>query len=159
MPDRIITQRAQGYGDQPAMVTVQIDGTTILQGEIPTLDQPPPTLPDDWSPELGVNAWSWTVDAAFSGTQTMTVTVNNGAVDLYDTYQQRSDRVGNVWLLKYPQGNIGNIQLDDPFTSVTINGVSQAPVRQENSAGQWVWSLTAGDEFVGTVNIVPPTAP
>ena len=155
MPDKIITQRAQGYGQEPVTVTVQIDGVTVLQGAIPTQDQPPPELPDFWTPELGVDAWSWTVDSAFSGTQSMTISVDNGKMYLCDTFYSLSDQPGNVYSLKFEQEQ-ANVQFSDPFTAVVINGVAQEPVRDPSHSGQWVWLLTAGDQFGCTVNIVPP---
>lgn len=158
MADKIITQTAQGYGSQPVTVTVQIDGTTVLQGSIPTQNIPPPVLPDQWTPELGVNAWSWTVDSSFGGTQAMTVSVSNGQVCLYDTFYTLSDKPGNVYPMTFQQSQ-GNIVFTDPFTSVTINGISQNPVRDSEHTGQWVWQLSAGDQFACTVNIVAPPPP
>jgi hypothetical protein len=159
MPSKTIIQRAQGYNDQPVTATVQIDGVTILQGAVPTLDQLPPQLPDFWSPTIGADAWSWTVDASFNGTQTMTITVDNGVMYLCDTRCTLSDQPGNVYPLAFLQQQ-GNVQFSDPFTAVTINGVDSTPIRDEGHSGQWVWQLSAGDQFSCTVNIVlPPTEP
>jgi hypothetical protein len=155
MPNKTITQRAQGYSNQPVTVTVQIDGATILQGAVPTLDTPPPQLPDFWTPELGANAWSWTVDSSFNGTQTMTISVDNGVMYLCDTFYTLSDQTGNVYSLQFLQQQ-GNVQFSDPLTAVTINGVESTPVRDEDHAGQWVYQLSAGDQFACTVNIVLP---
>jgi hypothetical protein len=155
MPTKTITQRAQGYSSQPVTVTVQIDGATILQGVVPTLDTPPPQMPEFWTPNFGGNAWSWTVDSSFDGTQTMTVSVDNGVMYLCDTFYTLSDdQTGNVYHLKFLQQQ-GNVQFTDPFTAVTINGIDTTPVRTEDSAGQWIYQLTAGDQFACNVNIVP----
>ena len=154
MPDKIIYQRAQGYGSEPVAVTVQIDGTTVLQGPVPTLDTPPPSLPDSWVPNLGVDAWSWTVPASFSGTQNMTVSVSNGQVYLCDTFYTLSDQPGNVYPLVFQQTQ-GNLQFNDPLTTVTIDTIPQNPVRDINHKGQWVWQLSAGNELACTVNIAP----
>jgi len=154
MPDKIITQRAQGYGPQPVTATVQIDGVTVLDGTIPTQDTPPPMLPDQWTPELGVNAWSWTVDSSFDGTQTMTVSVNNGRLYLCDAFYSLSDEPGNVYALSFPQTQ-GNVQFSDPFTAVTVNSLPLDPARDADRTGQWVWQLSAADQFSCTVNIVP----
>jgi len=160
MPDKIITQRAEGYGGAPVTVTVQIDGATVLQGTVPTLDQPPPALPSFWTPELGENAWSWTVDSNFDGTQIMTVSVDNGALNLYDTFYTLSDQPGNVYSLMYSQvQEQGNVAFTDPFTQVSINGVAQNPVREPEQGGQWVWQLSAGDVLTCTVNIEAPPVP
>ena len=155
MADKTITQRAQGYSNQPVTVTVQIDGVTILQGAVPTQDTLPPALPDFWTPELGVDAWSWTVAETFEGTQTMTVSVNNGELYLCDSFYVLQDQPGNVYALDFAQTQ-GNIEFSDPFTAVTVNGVAKDPVRDAEHAGQWVWQLSAGDEFACTVNIQPP---
>lgn len=158
MPDKIITQRAQGYSNQPVTVTVQIDGATILQGAVPTQDTLPPKLPDFWTPELGVDSWSWTVDESFDGTQTMTVSVNNGDLDLFDTFYVLQEQPGNVYSLDFEQ-TYGNLTFSDPFTAVTVNGVLKDPVRDAEHAGQWVWQMHAGDQFSCTVNIQPPPPP
>ena len=159
MPTKTITQRAQGYSNQPVTVTVQIDGATILQGAVPTLDTPPLQLPDFWSSELGVDAWSWTVDSSFNGTQTMTISVDNGAMYLCDTFYTLSDdQTGNVYPLIFLQQQ-GNLQLVDPLTDATINGINLTTVRDENTSGQWVYQLSAGDQFTCNVNIVSPPPP
>ncbi len=157
--NKTIIQRAQGYGNQPVTATVQIDGTTILQGPVPTLDQMPPTLPDSWSADLGVDAWTWTVNPSFGGGQTMTLTVDNGQLYLCDTFYSLTNDPGNVYPLTYPQQQ-GDIQFFDPFTSVSINGIPTVPNRDPGHDGQWVWQLTAGDQFTCTVNITAqPIAP
>lgn len=158
MSDKTIIQRAQGYSNQPVTVTVQINGDTILQGAVPTQDTLPPALPDFWTPELGVKAWSWTVDKTFDGTQTMTVSVNDGDLYLCDTFYVLQDQPGNVYPLPFVQTQ-GNLTINDPLTSVTVNGVLQDPVRDSEHAGQWVWQLQAGDEFSCTVNIQPLPPP
>jgi len=152
MANKVITQRAQGYGSTPVTVTVKIDGVTVLQGAVPTVDQPPPALPDFWTPELGANSWSWTVDSGFNGTQTMTLNVDNGQFYLCDTFYTLSDQPGNVYPLNFIQEQ-GNVQLMDPFTNVTVNGVLQDVVRDPDHSGQWVWQLRAGDQFSCTVNV------
>lgn len=153
--DKIITQRAQGYGSTPTNVTVQINGIVMLQGPVPTLDQPPPTLPDDWTAGLGANAWTWRVANTFNGTQTMTVEVLNGQLDLYDTVYVLSSQKQDEYALRYTQQQ-GNLTFSDPLTSVSINGVAQDPVRDQTHDGQWVWQLKSGDQFTATVNIVNP---
>lgn len=159
MPDKIITQRAQGYGSVPAAVTVQIDGATILQGDVPTVDAPPPAMPDLSIQNLGVDAWSWTIDSAFQGTQTMTVTVNSGRVLLCDTYYTLSDQADTVFPLTLLQEVDDEWIGVDPLTAVTINGVSQNPLRSDDFVGQWVWQLDAGDQLVATVNIMNTPEP
>ena len=155
MPTKTITQRAQGYHNQPVTVTVQIDGATILQGAVPTLDAPLPQMPAVWTPDFGGNAWSWTVDASFNGTQNMTISVDSGTMYLCNTvYTLSGDLTGNVYNLYFSQTQ-GNVQFFDPFTNVTINGAEPALNRDEAS-GQWLYQLSAGDQFACTVNIVPP---
>jgi len=158
MPDKIITQRAQGYGNQPVTITVQIDGATVFNGTVSTLDEPPPALPTFWTPELGVDSWSWTVDPAFQGTQTMTVSIDNGELLICDTFYTLSDYPGKIRHLAFGQ-DLGNVQVSDPFTAVSINGVLQDLIRDADHAGQWVWQLTGGDQFACTVNILATPTP
>jgi hypothetical protein len=155
MPSKTIIQQARGYNDQPVTATVQIDGVTILQGVVPTLDQSPPQLPDFWSPDIGANAWSWTIDPSVTSTQNMTITVDNGVMYLCSTFYTLPDQPGNVYPLMFSQQQ-GNVQFSDPFTTITINGIDSTPVRDGTHNGQWVWKLLAGDQFACTVNVVPP---
>lgn len=152
MPEKFITQRVQGYNNQPVTVTVQIDGNILLQGSVPTENISPPTLPN-LSTDVGINAWSWTVDADFNGTQTLTVSVDDGILLLCDTFYTLSDQPGNVYPLVLKQTQ-GNLDFYDPFTAVSINGVAMDPIREPELDGQWIWQLQAGDEFTCTVNIV-----
>lgn len=156
MPDKTIIQRAQGYGIEPIAVTVQINGANIYQGTIPTTDTPVPQLPEQWTPELGVDSWSWTVPDDFQGTNAMSVSVQNGIMLLCDTFVQEAG--GDPKQIVYPHDQDGETT-GDPFSGVTINGAAQTPMLSQGGPGQWVWKLQAGDEFACTVNIPVPTQP
>jgi hypothetical protein len=156
MSQKTIIQRAQGYGNQPVTVTVKIDGNVIHQGTIPTANTPPPALPDFWTPELGVDAWSWTVPENFDGSVNMTVLVNNGVVYLCDTFYVLESDPETVYPLIYNHLD-GEINTADPFTEIKINDVLQPVPRDLEHAGQWVWQLHTGDNFSSQVNITRPS--
>ncbi len=158
MSQKTIIQRAQGYNNSPVTVTVKINGNVVYQGEIPTTNTPPPALPDFWTPELGVDAWSWTVAEDFEGVADMSVDVNNGTVYLCDTFytldSQPEEVVPLMWLHQD-----GEIETGDPFTDVKINNILQTVPRDPEHAGQWVWQLQGGSSFLCKVNIVSPPPP
>lgn len=161
MSQKTIIQRAQGYGSSPVTATVKLDGTTIYQGEIPTTPQSMPVLPDDWTPGLGVDAWSWPTTQDFSGSFAMTVEVHTGVMLLCDTYFTLSDPPANT----APIGRVlyshvqDSVATTDPLTNVTINGAVVSHARLADLAGQRNWKISAGDTLSCTVNIVPQSLP
>lgn len=158
MSQKTIIQRSQGYNSSPVTVTVKIDGTVVYQGEIPTTNTLPPALPDFWTPELGVDSWSWTVSDDFEGVLTMTVDVDNGTMLLCDTFFTLDTDPTTVRPLMFMRQE-GEVDTGDPFTEVKINSALQPVPRTEDSTGQWIWQLHAGDSFSCQVNIVSPPPP
>jgi len=158
MSQKTIIQRAQGYNNSPVTVTVKIDNNVVYQGEIPTTNTPPPVLPDFWTPELGVDSWSWTVSEDFEGVSNMTVDIDNGTMLLCDTLFTLNSQPEEVFQLVYLHQD-SEIQTADPFTEVKINNALQTVPRDPDHAGQWVWKLYAGDSFSCQVNIIPPPPP
>lgn len=157
MSQKTIIQRAQGYNASPVTVAVSINNSVIYQGPVPTENQNPPVLPDAWTPELGVNSWSWPVDVEFQGTVDMTVTVNNGKLLLCDTFVNLTQPDPNpaiTYPLIYQRAESG-LEIKDPLTEVKINNVLQSVPRDSTHVGQWIWLLKAGDTFSCKVNIVP----
>jgi hypothetical protein len=155
MSQKTIIQRARGYNSSPVTATVKIDGNVIYQGEIPTVNSLPPILPDDWSPELGVDSWSWTVPEYFNGTCDMTVDVDNGILYLYGTFYTLLSQPDEVFSLIYKFQD-GDLEIEDPITDVKINDRIQLFPRNHPLTGQWVWKLEGGNSFSCKVNIVPP---
>ena len=160
MTIRTFVQQARGYGPVPVNVVVKLDGNIVLDGPVPTLDQGPPVLPEEWNPGLGADAWSWTKDLEFEGIVSMEVSVPNGIFYLYDTMANYRDIADPEKMinLSYPQ-SAGELSFSDPFTNVVINGMPQAPVRDLDHAGQWCWQLFSGDVFSCDINILPGIAP
>lgn len=66
----------KGYGATPATVTVTLDGDTVFDGPVTTVDQP--TV--DVLPEQQVVLFTCEVPVAFTGAVPMICTVNNGTI-------------------------------------------------------------------------------
>jgi len=152
-----IIQRAQGYGPTPVQVTVAVDDHVIFDGTVPTVDQPLPLLPEEWTPELGVDSWSWQIYQYFNGQQSMVVTVKNGTMLMCGTFYSLSQDPGNVRALFFHHKEQG-ISTGDPLTDVVINSAAQIPPRDPDTAGQWIWKLVGGSTLSCQINITlqPP---
>jgi len=79
MANRTVQLLGQGYGANPAQITVTANGTTVFSGAVTTVDQPLPSLPNT---ELNVSniLCSFEIDLAFSGQIPMTCAVSAGPV-------------------------------------------------------------------------------
>lgn len=79
MANRTVQIHGQGFGANPAEITVTANGNTIFSGTINTLDVPPPALPNL---ELGTGGvlCTFEVDMAFAGQIPMTCAVTSGTV-------------------------------------------------------------------------------
>lgn len=78
MTNRTIRIHGYGYSSTPATISVTLDGIEIFNGEITTVDSPPPTLPDFTINPIVL--CSFTLPVSFTGIKPMTCTVTNGTV-------------------------------------------------------------------------------
>jgi hypothetical protein len=148
---RTFKQLAQGFGDVPAQVVVQIDGNTVFSGAVTTLDQPMPSLPNS-EYTLDNVAWTWQNDAEFSGSQSITVSVSDSPLILATT--MANDPYNNVeGYGGFYLHEVGNVSYADPFTDVTIDGVAQPVVNDPDWAGQIWWAIPAGSIFAATMHV------
>ncbi len=158
MTDRIFQQYAQGYGSTPCQVVCQIDGNTVFNGSVATLDEPLPSMPN---PEFNVEniAWSWTNDAEFSGTQSISIAVTGSALLLAGTLANNPAGNAESYSAFYVQ-TINGVDYADPFSNEAIDGVAQSGPFNPDYAGQWWWVIPAGRTFTAAMHIdAPPPAP
>lgn len=81
MTNRIVQILGQGFGDQPAEMTVTLAGAEIFTGTVSTLPSADlPVLPDQSIVNLPVLLMSFNVPVSYSGTQSMTCSVTSGTV-------------------------------------------------------------------------------
>ena len=160
MTDRTFQQFAQGYGSTPCQVVCQIDGNTVFCGSVTTLDQPMPGLPD---PEFNVTnvGWTWQGNAAFSGTQSISVAVNGSPLLFGGTLANNPYGNADIFLSFYSV-TVDGVDYADPFTNETIDGVPQPGPYDANLGGQWWWVIPAGSTFAATMHVTgiePPNSP
>jgi hypothetical protein len=85
MANRTVQILGQGYGSNPAQITVTANGTTVFSGAVNTVDQPLPALPN-----LAINLseilCTFQIDQAFTGQIPMTCAVSSGTVIFAQIY-------------------------------------------------------------------------
>lgn len=149
MATRNFIQQGQAYGSTTAQIVVFLDGAQIYAGDAPTVNSPLPPQPGT---AISTNLFTWDLPADFQGTKNIMIQVANSPLVLADTFANRTLAINTAayqsW--NFVQTIDGN-QVDDPFTSVSING--QARTRDGALTGQWYWTVPAGQTFQATLNI------
>lgn len=162
MAIRNFQQRAIAFGPTPATVTVTLDGDTVYEGAVLTLDQPIPPLSD---PEYLVDnvAWSWQQPGDFEGTRQLSISVSGASTLLLA--QTQAD---NPWLANTGSDNqfrfFWSVKVDgtwyvDPLTEETIDGVAQSSPYRPEEPGQWWWQIPGGSVFTAVLHVAQPTRP
>jgi hypothetical protein len=85
MAIRTVQILGQGYGANPAEITVTANGNTIFLGTVATVDQPLPALPN-LEIDLTNVLCTFEIDTAFVGEIPMTYAVSAGTVVFADIY-------------------------------------------------------------------------
>lgn len=154
MTIRTFKQRGQAYGSSPVTIVAKIDGVEVANGPVTTLNtryQLTGFDPDTNFQELGDELFSWTDDAAFSGTKTLEITVTGGFLVLMNTvanYPQISEE--NQWSFVY-FNPVGDVVYTNPWSDITINGQLQNP--NTDVPSQTYWLIPPGGVLTCTVNI------
>lgn len=125
---RTFRQKAIGYSDTPMTIQAKIDGVIVHDGVIPTLNEPPPELPNA-SIHLGDPVFSWTANWDFAGTWNLEVTVTNPANANGIVFITTVD--ANYVLIDDPN-HAGNVLLGGP----TVYGEPYEEVHTDEQ-GQW----------------------
>lgn len=80
MANRTVQILGQGYGANPAQITVTANGNTVFSGAVNTVDQTVPTLPNLGLQNIATILCTFEIDLAFTGQIPMTCVVNSGTV-------------------------------------------------------------------------------
>lgn len=156
MTIRKFIQNGQGYGADAVEIRAKIDGVTVFEGAVPTVDQP---LSDDLSdiPEPTGNIFEWQSTVEFAGTAALEIEVlAGGALLVTRTVADYANPLDSTALGSFYTDGAG---IFDPFSAVAINGVPViARIRDldpENILdGQWWYILSTGDVLTAQVTIL-----
>lgn len=148
MATRNFTQEGRAYNSDNTSAIVTLGGQVIYSGPVPSTLEPPPPIPGT---DIDTIAWTWSLPADFTGPQTLTIQITGGIFVLADTWADRMEmsNTAGFWMVNFPQ-TINGVQVNDPFTNVTIDGVAQT--RQGNLPGQWYWIVANGQTFMADLN-------
>ena len=169
MTTRTFKQFGQAYGSIPTTIVATIDGVQVFSGSVNTVDEPIPTGP---VPNLNSELFTWTNTVDFAGTQSFSISVMGSPLLLSDTTANypflpgiNGNNVSNSAITDsvahftyFYTSNIDGIERADPFTNVTIGGVSRE--RETNNSeltGQWHWLIPVGSTFNATLNVAAGT--
>lgn len=155
MTIRKFVQNGQGYGADAVEIRAKIDGVTVFEGAVPTVDQPLPSDLIDISEPIG-NIFEWQSTVEFSGTAALEIEVlAGGALLVADTAADHVDPADSATIGSFYTDEAGT---SDPFSAVAINGVPVlAPIRDLDSErilkGQWHQRLNIGDVLTALITI------
>jgi hypothetical protein len=170
---RTFIQTLQGFAvdpTEPTEVTVTVNGEIRYQGEIPTLDIPPPSAPD---PEhiYGEDVFSWQAPIDFEGSFDIVMTVDSGrCLFCYTKANYVPVPVKNAPPEFMPGGEDhyadafynrteGDVTTYDPTSDITIDDVVIDKLGYpELQPYQWSWLVNAGSVFTCKINTLPGIA-
>jgi hypothetical protein len=131
MAIRTVQILGQGYGANPAEITVTANGNTVFSGTVATLDQPLPALPNL---EIDLNSvlCTFEIDTAFVGEIPMTYAVSTGTVTFSTVYANYVAILNPV----YTPAQIATLENPDTtqaervaiYTQVAVPPLSQADI-------------------------------
>lgn len=154
MTDRTFQQHALAFGATPTQVVYQINGNTVFNGPVTTVDQPMPVLPNT---EYSIDniAWTWTNDATFSGTQSISIAVTGSALMLAQT--AANNPLGNAEVFgSFYSVEVDGVKYTDPFTEETIDGTALSGPYDPALPSQWWWRIPSGSTFTATMHVEAP---
>ena len=161
MTIRKFVQTGQGYGADAVEIRAKIDGVTVFEGAVPTLDEPMPTLLPGADVTTG-KIFEWQSTVEFSGTFALEIEVlAGGALLIASTLADYVDPSNSATVGSFYTNEAG---ISDPFSAVAINGVLYStPDRDldpENILnGQWWYSLSTGDVLTAQITVQPGRVP
>jgi hypothetical protein len=157
----------QGFGSTPAEIAVTLNGSTIYTGEVPTLDQAVPGLPNLDLVNSVAELCSFEIGMDVSGILPMTCTVLSGTVIFaqinanYCVIANTDPVIGTG-----PDGFYNIDGIGDARSNVFIDGVEQPINHTEEFDGTWWFTVAEGsvlsydlDIVAGTANVAPLEEP
>lgn len=161
MTERQLRQLAQGFGAEPTQITASIDGNVIYQGSVNTVDTVIPTLPD-LNYEINNVAFTWSEPGDWTGTRQITISVTGSTLLLANTQTTRPwladqdpPHADAATFFSGTWNSDGVSRMEDPLSSVTIDGVPMLSGAQD-LPGQWWWKIPAGSTFQATLSVNNP---
>lgn len=154
MTDRTFKQHALAFGTTPTEVVYQINGNTVFNGPVTTVDQPVPPLPNTVYKVDNI-AWTWTNDATFDGTQSISIAVTGSTLLLAQS--TANNPAGNAEIFgSFYTVEVDGVTYSDPFTEETIDGVALLGPYDPAFPSQWWWRIPSGSTFTATMHVTPP---
>jgi hypothetical protein len=165
MTTRTFKQQGLAYGSSPVTLVAKVNGAEVFNGTVTTLNEPIPAAPVDglvYSSDPA-DLFTFTDDAAFSGTKTLEISVSGGTLIVaglladYSSYAAPSTPVDPS---KYPgAGKFGSafantvdgITQNNAVINVTIDDVAQAV--GEEVIGTRYYNVEPGSVFKATLQI------
>lgn len=145
--NRTVQFFGQGYGSDPAEISVKLEDKEIFNGKIPTIDQP--VINTD--PEDQVVLFTCELPIEFEGFKPMTVCVNKGSVvfaHIHANYCFQPN--GEIEYFPIRQGT-------DARKNVKINGETQTPAF--DLPGTWSWTVSEGSTLTYDLDVAAGTQP
>jgi hypothetical protein len=162
MTTRTFKQLGQAYGSQTASITAKINNVVVYQGEVTTLNESFPALPNL---EITVNneLFTWTADVDFSGSQTMEISIDGNAsllvTELNANYTpiQNTGNVGNVGniISSGPNGYVGFAYGQFGNTYIDSNLVPSSSIDHDTLSGPWWFTVPPSGTFIENYTIEP----
>lgn len=144
MNTRVIAFGGNGYGASPAEITATYNGNVVFTGEIFTLNQPVPSLPNL---ELLIEEAMFVIEDIpmnFAGSVPVQIQVTKGTVIMSEVVANYGIMLVNDQAVSSgPDQYIDINGAGECRTNVVIDGVSQNPVR-DDLTGTWWWKLAEG---------------
>jgi len=171
MTTRTFNQLLQGYGPEPITAVALVDSVQVFSGQINTVNQPLPSLPDN--NDYGVPTFEWTKDIEFDGSVTLTLTHTgeSGVIVVTDTLADWSKTfpidtaTGNAYMTTSGADNFveyyyetktdaeGDYVVSDPYTAVAVNDQNVYSEPTRSLPGQRYYFLMPGDVMTATLTI------
>ena len=157
MTVRKFVQNGQGYGSSAVEIRAKIDGVTVFEGAVRTLDEAvPQVLPAADITPGKIFEWQSTVE--FSGTFALEIEVlSGGALLIASTLADHINPLSPESLGTFYTDENG---IRDPLSAVAINGVPDTvPVRNSDPEnildGQWCRIINTGDVLTAQITVQP----